>query len=620
MCGICGVVWRPDQKIEAGASERVTRAMMAAMKHRGPDGEGVHLGQRVALGHLRLAVIDVESGAQPMSAPDGRTTLIFNGEIYNFQDLRPDLAARGWNFQTRSDTEVVLAGHVLEGDAADRRLNGMYAYARLEQTGGSEVVTLAIDPIGIKPLYVAETGSAIVFASELRGIIAALETLGETPELDEQAVAQYLALGWTPAPRTLLRGVRKIPRGGRLRIHSATGAIDVLEPQPLPAKAESATVEDLEAALRAAVRRQMISDVPLGFFLSGGVDSSLLVALAAEMGLEPLTFTVRFSGEGHGVAAANEADVARAVASHFSTRHHECEVTGSVLTESLDDALSAMDQPIADPACLPLLLLSRFAREQVTVCLSGDGGDELFAGYPRHQWTGWKQQWRGLPGAIRSPLRAASAFLPQAPASGVAEFLRRARVGFDLIDDENYFSGPFSGLRGRELDPQPELPDWARNVSYDGDKMLEADFAGELVGQMLPKTDHVSMSASLECRVPLLDLEVVSIARAMSLPQKRRGGRGKLPLRELLGRRLPASIAERPKHGFRVPLTSWFRGELSSLVHERLLSTDRPAAGLLPVSAVQRLVDQHMSGAAEHSSQIWSLLALHTWMDRHGLK
>ena len=620
MCGICGIVWRPDQQIEPGGSERVTHAMMKAMEHRGPDGQGQHLGDRAALGHLRLAVIDVESGAQPMSTPDGRATLVFNGELYNFQDLKPDLAARGWDFRTRSDTEVMLAGHALEGDAFDRRLNGMYAYARLEQSDAGEVVTLAIDPIGIKPLYVAETKAAFVFASEMRGIIAALKALGETPEMDRQSVAQYLALGWTPAPRTLLKGVRKIPRGGRVRIDAAKGEIEVLEPQPLPAKTAPATVDDLEEALRAAVRRQMISDVPVGFFLSGGVDSSLLVALAAEMGLEPRTFTVRFSGEGHGVEAANEADVAQAVADHFSTRHHECEINAAVLSANLDGALSAMDQPIADPACLPLLLLSRFARQQVTVCLSGDGGDELFAGYPRHQLAGWKDQWRRLPGGIRQPLLAAAGLLPRSPSSGLAELLRKGRVAFDLVDDDAYYPGPFSGRRGRGLTPQPELPAWARNVPHDGDAMLEADFAGELVGQMLPKTDHVSMSASLECRVPLLDLDVVALARGMPLSQKRRGGQGKLPLRELLGRRLPASIANRPKHGFRVPLTSWFRGELSGLVRERLLSSGHPAAGVLPAAAVEGLVDEHLSGAAEHSIQIWSLLALHTWMDRHGLQ
>lgn len=619
MCGVCGVVWRPGHVIEPGASDRVTRAMMKAMQHRGPDGDGVHLGDRVALGHLRLAVIDVESGAQPMSSPDGRVTLVFNGEIYNFLDLKPDLAARGWQFQSRSDTEVMLAGHVLEGDVSDRRLNGMYAYARLEQTGLGEVVTLAIDPIGIKPMYVAETRTAFVFASELRGIIAALKSLGESPEMDQQSVAQYLALGWTPAPRTLLKGVRKLLPGGRLRLHAATGEMELLQALPLPEKVETATIEDLEEALRAAVRRQMISDVPLGFFLSGGVDSSLLVALAAEMGLEPLTFTVRFAGDGHGVAAANEADVARAVADHFSTRHHECEVTAAVLSANLDDALAAMDQPLADPACLPLLLLSRFARQQVTVCLSGDGGDELFAGYPRHQMTGWKQQWRRLPASIRSPLRAAVGVLPRAPATGAAEFLRKARVGFDLLDDETYYPGPFGGERGRGLDPQPQLPIWARDVAYDGDAMLEADFSGELAGQMLPKTDHVSMWASLECRVPLLDLEVVSRAREMPLSQKRQGGRGKLPLRELLGRRLPTSISERPKQGFRVPLTSWFRGELAGVVRERLLSTSHPAAGVLPAEAVEGLVNRHLSGAGEHSIQIWSLLALQTWMNRHGL-
>lgn len=619
MCGICGVVWRGDRRAQPEESRRVVTAMMAAMKHRGPDGEGIHIGRRAALGHLRLAVIDVESGAQPMHAPERRATLVFNGELYNFLDLKPDLAARGWRFETRSDTEVMLAGHMLDGDDFDRKLNGMYAYARLDDTPAGEVVTLAVDPVGIKPIYVAETPDAVVFASELKGILAALKVLGVAPRMDPQSVAQYLSLGWTPAPRTLLHDVRKLPPGGRLRIHASTGQIEELPPQQLPAKGPLADVEALEATLQAAIRRQMISDVPLGFFLSGGVDSSLLVGMASEMGIEPRTFTVRFAGEGHGVAGANEADVAREVAQTFRTQHHECVVTSDVLAAHLDEALDAMDQPIADPACLPLLLLSRFAREQVTVCLSGDGGDELFAGYPRHRLTGWKQSWNAVPGVIKAPLRAATGLLPRAPSAGAGEVLRKAGVAFRLMDDHGYYPGPFSGERSRVLNPVPRLPSWASGVDHDGDAMLEADFAGELAGQMLPKTDHVSMSASLECRVPLLDLEVIAVARSIPLAQKRRGAQGKLPLRTLLARRLPAHIAGRPKHGFRVPLTTWFRGELSGLVRERLLSNDHPAGGVLPAAAVHELVEQHLSGGAEHSIQIWSLLALQTWMARNDL-
>jgi len=617
MCGISGVVWRPHARVDSKTSEAVVQSMMTAMKHRGPDGDGLYVGDRVALGHLRLAVIDVESGAQPMAAPGDGPVLVFNGELYNFQELKPDLAARGWTFRTRSDTEVMLAGHVLDGDDFDRRLNGMYAYARATRAGGGEVVTLAVDPVGIKPLYVAETRSAVVFASELRGILAALRTLGEPAQIDPQAVAQYLSLGWTPAPRTLLKDVRKLTPGGRLRIHAATGRIEILEPQPLPPPVAVSSLDDLEHTLLAAVRRQMIADVPLGFFLSGGVDSSLLVAMAAELGVEPRTFTVRFAGGGHGVEAANEADVAKAVADHFSTRHYECEVTAPVLAAHLDQTLAAMDQPIADPACLPLLLLSRFAREHVTVALSGDGGDELFAGYPRHRLAGLKERWRQTPPALRGALRAVAGVMPRAPSSGLAEMLRKGRVAFNLIDDDAYYPGPFSGVRSHLLQVQPELPAWATRVGQAD--MMEADMSGELAGQMLPKTDHISMSASLECRVPLLDLEVVAAARSMTLAQKRQGARGKLPLRALLGRRLPASISERPKHGFRVPLTSWFREDLSGVVRDRLLTPSHPAAGVLPAPAVAAMVEEHLAGRAEHSIQIWSLLALQTWMDRNGL-
>lgn len=591
---------------------------MSAMKHRGPDGSGMYIGQRSSLGHLRLAVIDVESGAQPMSAPDGGTTIVFNGELYNFQDLNPDLSRAGWNFTTRSDTETLLAGHTLEGDAFDRKLNGMYAYARLDQVQGREIVTLAIDPVGIKPLYVAETPDATLFASELRGVIAGMRAVGHVPEIDSAAVAQYLSLGWTPQPQTLLRGVRKLRPGERLRIHPDERIEEVgcEGPQKRP---QPVSLEELEEGLIAAVRRQMISDVPLGFFLSGGVDSSLLVALASELGVEPRTFTVRFAGEGHGVASANEADIAREVAQTFGAQHHECVVDANVLASHLDETLDAMDQPIADPACLPLLMLSRFAREQVTVCLSGDGGDELFAGYPRHQFAAWKRKWQAVPPALRWPARAAGRLLPKAPSTGARELLRKGGVALRLIDDENYFTGPFSGERGKGLSPAPLLPDWARNIPGDGEAMMMADLAGELSGQMLPKTDHISMWCSLECRVPLLDLELVGMARAMPLGKKRQGVTGKLPLRELLARRLPAHIANRPKHGFRVPLTTWFRGDLSGMVRERLLSGSDVAAGVVPQGEVGDLVEAHLTGAEERSVQIWSLLALQAWIDRHDL-
>lgn len=619
MCGICGIVWHGKRRVDPDESRHALDAMMSAMKHRGPDGSGVHLGQRSALGHLRLAVIDVASGAQPMSLPGKEMTLVFNGELYNFQDLKPDLSRQGWTFTTRSDTEVLLAGHALEGDAFDRKLNGMYAYARLDQLQGGEVITLAVDPVGIKPIYVAETSEATLFASELRGVIAGMKALGHSPQIDPTAVSQYLSLGWVPQPGTLLRGVRKLRPGERLRIHAADGLVENAGCDAPPKREQPVGLEELEDGVIAALRRQMIADVPLGFFLSGGVDSSLLVALASELGVEPRTFTVRFAGEGHGVSSANEADIARQVAQTFGAHHHECVVDANVLASHLDETFEAMDQPIADPACLPLLLLSRFAREQVTVCLSGDGGDELFAGYPRHQLADWKQKWRAVPSAIRGPIRVAGRLLPQAPSTGAREFLRKGGVALRLVDDESYFPGPFSGERGRGLSPAPVLPAWARDIPYDGEAMMMADLAGELSGQMLPKTDHISMWCSLECRVPLLDLELIRMARAMPLEMKRQGATGKIPLREILARRLPAHIANRPKHGFRVPLTTWFRGELSGMVRERLLSRSEVAAGVVSHREVGDLVEAHLTGAEERSIQIWSLLALQAWIDRHDL-
>lgn len=612
MCGICGFNWRHDAGQYEAQSEHVINAMMQAMEHRGPDGSGTVRHANGILGHLRLSIIDIETGQQPLSTPDKDVCIVYNGETYNYPELARDLKQQGWAFQTRSDTETLLAGYTLNGADFDSALNGMYAYAILDKRAQTPRLQMGIDPVGIKPVYIAELGDVMFFASEMRAIIAGFHALGKTPQLNDAAALNYLHLGWTPPPQTLLRDVRKMLPGERISIDLRTLDTTSLPPRRI----ETSGAHDLKETLRASVQRQLIADAPVGFFLSGGVDSSLLVGIAHELGVNPQTFTARFVGNTKDVEHANEADVATAVAEHFGTRHSEVAITEQTLLDSIDEALDAMDQPICDPACLPLLHLSKFARQSVKVCLTGDGGDELFAGYPRHRLAQMRARWRKTPGIGRQAAGAFATLLPRRPTQGLAEKLRRARVGIELLNSDEYFTGPFSGVHSRWLDNSAKPDAGFDVVGETALDLMQADMAGQLVGQMLPKTDHISMYASLECRVPLLDNEMVALAMGMSIDEKRSATTGKLPLRALLGQYLPDHIAQRPKHGFRVPLTHWFKGGFATTLRERLLDHTTPVSGLLPRASVETMLKEHIEGDAEHSIRLWSLLALQSWLEK----
>ena len=617
MCGICGLVWKGRGPV--GSKETataVTKAMMAAMKHRGPDGSGLYATERFAIGHRRLAIIDVEGAPQPMWSPSNDIAIVYNGEVYNFSELKQAQADRGWFFKTRSDTETLLAGFALNGADFDHALNGMYAYAIADTRKGHERLQLGIDPVGIKPLFVWENDTAVVFASELRGMIAALRALGVPVSANANSLSAFLTLGWGPQPHTLLSGVRKMPPGGRLQVDLNSGKVTELACRALPEPAS----RDLKSLLQDVVQRQAISDVPLGFFLSGGIDSSLLVAVAQRIGIKPRTFTVRFVGDGHGIADFDEADVARHVANACGAEHHELAVSAATLRDNMDDTFAAMDQPIADPACLPLLVMSRFAREHVKVCLTGDGGDEMFQGYPRHAHAAMKAYWQGVPRPLRAAMRGVARRLPTSPSTGLPERLRKLGVGFSILDDPSYVIGPFSGTHARFLSHLPVLPQWAHNIENDNAALFHADTRGQLSGQMLPKTDHIGMYASLECRVPYLDSEMVALAKSLTTAQKRQRGIGKIPLRTLLSEFLPSDIVDRPKQGFRVPLTDWFRCEMADTVRSRLLDPDNPLAGIISRTNVEQIIEAHIAGRSENSIRIWAMLALQTWLDHNDVE
>lgn len=616
MCGIYGLSWR-DGRIDSEQALAAARVMQMSLGHRGPDGAGQVVRDGLILGHVRLAIIDLAGGAQPMTSPDGQVHLSYNGECYNFPDLMDNLKASGWKFASQCDSEVLLAGYCIHGSQFDEKLNGMYAYAMLDERSGRQV-QLATDPVGIKPLFLYTDDQVFLFASELQAVVAALRALGRPIVSDPAAVESYLRLGWVPAPLAMIKGARKLLPGERWALDLDRWVAKATSVRARPAsEAFSGTSEDLDQELAARLgrimRRQTISDVPLGMFLSGGVDSSLLLSIACEQGLAAKSFTISFVGDGHGVAQANEADVAQAVARHLGAPLNLIEIDAAMLRNSLGSALDAMDQPLADPACLPLLLLSRAARESVTVCLSGDGGDELFAGYPRHRMARWKAAWQMIPAPLRGVADVAASLLPTAPSKGFQEKLRKAHVGHAMLASPFYIDGPFARtgqLADRGLEP------WNRANFSDARSLMWADMEGQLAGQMLPKTDNMTMAASLECRVPLLDLELVELAAGLPLGMKSARGTGKLPLRRLLSRYLPATITGRPKHGFRVPLTDWFRGSMADELRDTLLRPSDELQAVLPMEEITAVVEDHLSGRAEHSIRIWTLLAYDRWQRR----
>jgi asparagine synthase (glutamine-hydrolysing) len=614
MCGIGGLVWK--NHLKSGSAEQgrtVANAIMSAINHRGPDGNGMHVTDRFTIGHVRLAIIDVEGSPQPMWSPSRDVALVYNGEVYNFPELMRVQSSKGWHHVTRSDTETLLAEYITNGINFDYKLNGMYAYAIADTRSGFDRLQIGIDPVGIKPLYIWEDSSVFVFASELQGIIAALTTLKIPICPNPRAITNYLSLGWVPQPETLIEGVRKLPPGARLQVDLKSGMSVDLPTRGFP----EPKYGDLKHTIRAAVKRQLISDVPIGFFLSGGIDSSLLVATASDLGITPKTFTVRFISNRDGISGIDEADVAMQVAKICRADHHEISVSALTLREMMDEAFIAMDQPISDPACLPLLCLSRLAREHVKVCLTGDGGDELFHGYSRHAHASLKQHWHRVPNPIRNGATSIANLLPDAPSTGLLEKMRKIGVGFHIINDPYFAIGPFSGRYARCLSVKPLLPHWASNVKNKNEDLFQADMLGQLSGQLLPKTDHIGMYAGLECRVPYLDLEVIANARILPIDQKRDGSRGKLPLRNLLVDFVPASIVNRPKQGFRVPLTDWFRTDLAETVRSRLLDPGTPLYGMISRSNIEKILSTHIRGEAEHSIRIWSMLALQSWLDRH---
>jgi asparagine synthase (glutamine-hydrolysing) len=613
MCGIAGIV----QFDGAPASGRTVAAMAALLGHRGPDGHGTWTSGPVGFGHTRLSIIDVEGSPQPMASTDERFHVVFNGEILNYRELRREL---DYPFRTNGDTEVLLALHAAHGRGMVTRLRGQFAFAVHDRDTGEVVLTR--DHTGILPLYWYRDDSMLAFASEVKALVPALPN---ALEIDERSVADYLARRAVPAPHTLFTGVRKLRPGHQLVI-AADGRVaehrywDIPEPESTGRRnhgdAQEA-VEQLDERLRQSVARNLVADVPVGSYLSGGVDSSLIVALASELreGTGVETFSAGFGDE-----RLDELPYAREVSRALGTDHHEVLVTADDFASLWQRLTWHRDGPISEPADVAVFRLAETARQSVKVVLSGEGSDELFAGYPKYRYAPLARPITAVPAAVRAPaLDALQRTLP-AGTDRVRTMIRAlsARDRDDVI--EAWFS-PFTAHERERLLPgiegyrQRDVVDRAH-----GDlvrRMLYVDCHGWLSDNLLERGDRMSMAASLELRPPFLDVDVVELAFRLptSVKIRMKSGRpvGKWVVKELARRHLPPSIVDRRKVGFRVPLASWFRTGLREFARDTLLDPSSFVSHLMDRRTVADLLDSHERGRRNEEIRIWTLLSLEVW-------
>jgi asparagine synthase (glutamine-hydrolysing) len=634
MCGIAGLV---DPAVPAGALQPIVRRMTDTLFHRGPDDEGSYVADGVGLGMRRLSIIDVDGGRQPISSEDGSVQVVFNGEIYNYLELRHGLSGRGHVFRTDSDTEVIAHLYEEKGVESFADLRGMFAIALWDQR--LRRLVLARDRVGKKPLFYAQRGATLLFGSEIKAILAADPTLAE-PDVD--SLAPYLQYGVVPEPRTMFRGIRKLAAAHRL-VHE-DGETTVAPYWRLEfvdddaaAPPREQVVEELDRLLEEAVRIRLMSEVPLGIFLSGGLDSSTIVAYAHKAGLRPIkTFTIGFDRR-----QWDESGDAEVVARHFRTDHHVLRLREQDLAHGLPDTVLTLvrhfDEPFGDSSALPTYYVSKLAREHVTVILSGDGGDELFAGYTAYKGLRFAQHYQRVPrwlGRRHFPdlVRRGARWLPPGKRYGA---LRVARV---LRDSELPFESRYL-LKGSLCRPdrlrQILTGDAAARLMRGGPTMFADDIQTAmrsdmsevnktsylglrlgLVEDMLVKVDRMSMAHSLEVRSPLLDHRLVEYVTHLPASMKLRGWETKAILRDTVRRYLPPATLRKRKQGFAMPLREWFRNGLNEMIGDYLEAEGgRLPSELFDRAAVRGLLAEHRRGEADHSSIIWLLLNYAAWRD-----
>lgn len=625
MCGIAGFV---SQNMMSTASERERARLLDEMcriiRHRGPDDQGTLVKGAVALGMRRLSIIDLKGGHQPISNETGDVTVVFNGEIYNYRDLQRELEARGHKFQTHSDTEAIVHAYEEYGAACVEHFRGMFAFALWDEK--DETLFLARDRAGKKPLYytLTEQGT-LVFGSELKSLLQHTEV---RREINPAALDAYFTFGYVPDPLSIYRGIHKLAPGHHLTFRR--GALKIkrywdfsYEPAEDVRGAETDYLDELRALLDEAVRVRLVSDVPLGAFLSGGVDSSAVVGLMARNMSRPVkTFSIGFHED-----SFNELKYARMAAKHFGTEHQEFIVTPDIC-DIVDELAWHFDEPFADSSAIPTYMVSKLARQYVKVVLSGDGGDELFAGYTRYATEQRREMFARVPRVLRQQLmRPLSQRLPHG--AWGRNYLHN--IALDPLDRYLDSVSTFTRLnkqalytedfQTRLLEDNEALPSFQSYASSIGsreplDALLYIDSKTYLPGDILTKVDRMSMAVSLEARAPLLDHKLIEFVTRIPARLKMRGGETKHIFKQAIRDFVPPEILKRPKQGFGVPIQQWINQQLRERIRETLTGTSARSRGLIKQSYVELLLNEHERKRRDHSAQLWALFMFELWQQK----
>ena len=619
MCGIVGCWQKDDTKVD---SEMIVK-MRDTMVTRGPDDEGIWVNGAIGLGHRRLSILDLSSkGHQPMASECGRFIIVYNGEVYNFREIRSELMSSGYRFQSNSDTEVVLKAYMHWGEKSVDRFVGMFAFGIWDVE--KQCFFLARDRMGIKPLYYYMGNKVVLFASR----ISALLTHADCPkDIDIDALGLYLQIGFVAAPWSIIKGVKKLQPGHYawidmegVREHCYWSINTITIDNSLNRTSEDENVERLDFLLREAVKLRLISDVPLGAFLSGGIDSSVVTAIMCQLSSKsPKTFTIGLKDSRY-----DESGYAMEISKHLGTDHYEYIIDSSDLLQLLDDNTIHYDEPFADFSSLPAMMVSRLSRKQVTVCLSGDGGDELFAGYHYYSILSKLQYLYYLPPFLRKTSGRIISLVKNHNFSLLGQSLCQANVieSFAFMRSMIKDYGQETILEGETLSIKDLFTQRSKLFSQldDVSRVCRLDAAYYLADDILQKVDVASMSVGLEARVPILDHRVVEFAMSLPMKHKLHRGQSKYLLKKVLSRCVPPRLFERPKGGFTLPLREWFRGELKEMIQDELSPSRVRDFGYLKPEGVKRLLDLHLSGQRETHPMLWLLMSLLRWNEQVRLK
>jgi asparagine synthase (glutamine-hydrolysing) len=606
--------------------------MCERMKHRGPDSEGLWVENHVALGMRRLSIIDLATGEQPVYSEDKQIVVVMNGELYNFREVRARLEKGGHKFETSTDTEILPHLYEQHGDAMLDEINGMFAFALWDKR--RERLLIARDRFGEKPLYYGVFDGKLIFASELKVL---LENPSVDAEIDTDALRQFLSFDYVPAPASIFKGIHKLPAAHLLTVEK--GEVKVRRYWNLTWHKNGSTptietaAEDLRELLADAVRMRLVADVPLGILLSGGVDSSTVAAFATKFSTEKVkTFSIGFEED-----SFDESKFARQVAGHLGTEHYEDKLSVDRAADLISEIGTWLDEPLSDGSLIPTFLLSRFVRRHVTVALGGDGGDEIFAGYPMYFGHKVANLYGKLPRALRSGLiEPIVNNLPVSTKNLSFDYKAKRFVAaskYDAVTRHHSWFGSFSIDEQRKLLSKDVLAKTSDDI-YKGakdllkitdaeneiERMQFLDINFYMAEDILTKVDRASMAVSLEVRAPFLDPRVAQFAAGLPLEYKLKGNKGKYILKKAVEPLLPRAILQRPKKGFGIPIAEWLKNRLNPLMHELLAPARLNDQGLFDAAFVQKLIKDHETGAASHHKQLWTLLVFQLWHDNFSKK